>query len=66
MENGSQFATKVDLSEMETRLALRFEGRMDGLEQRIADRITEAIRDSETRMLQAFYSFAQTTQSHLR
>ena len=48
------------LKEMEQRLDQRFEGRMDVLEQRMTDRFTEAIRDSETRLLQAFYGYAET------
>jgi uncharacterized protein YceH (UPF0502 family) len=41
-------------------LEQRMEGRMDAREQRIMDRFTEALRETETRLLQAFYSFAET------
>jgi hypothetical protein len=47
---------KADMGALEQRI----EGRMDTLEQRVTDRFTESIHDSETRLLQAFYSFAET------
>jgi hypothetical protein len=62
-ENG--LATKEDLKALELSmdgkmkaLELRLEGRMDALEQRMTDRMIEAIRDTETKLLQAFYAFA--------
>jgi hypothetical protein len=51
---------KVDLGALEQRMDGRMEGRMDTLEHRLTDRFTEAIHDSETKLLQAFYSFAET------
>jgi outer membrane murein-binding lipoprotein Lpp len=54
-------ALKTDLVAMES----RFEGRMDAREQRIRDDVREAIHDSETRLLQAFYGFAETNNRRL-
>ena len=43
----------------------RFEGRMDAQEERLKDFLREAIRDSETRLLQAFYGYAQSADKHM-
>ncbi len=43
----------------------RFEGRMDTWEQRIIDRVGTMIRDTETRLLAAFYTYAQVTDKRL-
>jgi hypothetical protein len=51
------------LKELEERLTQRFEGRLDAFEERLVDRVAALIRDSETRLLQAFYSFTETNQS---
>ena len=48
MENGHEPATKADLS---------------ALEQRLTDVFAEAIHDSETRLLNAFYGFTQSIQA---
>jgi len=60
-------ALRVDLHDLRVELKAdmgalehRIEGRMDTLEQRMTDRFTDGIRESETRLLQAFYSFAET------
>ncbi|MBZ5611440.1 MAG: hypothetical protein LAP38_24520 [Acidobacteriia bacterium] len=65
MNNGHEPATKADLRALEQRmegkidaLEQRVEGKIDGSEQRVLDRVGEMIRDSETRLLQAFYSYA--------
>ena len=42
-------------------LEARFEGKLDAVEQRILDRVGELVHDSETRLLQAFYGFAEAT-----
>ena len=42
-------------------LEQRFDGKLDAVEQRILDRVGEMIRVSETRLLQAFYGFAEAT-----
>jgi|SRR5579859_6316215 hypothetical protein len=46
-------------------LESRFDGKLDTLEQRMLDRMGGLIHDSETRLLQAFYSFAETNQKRL-
>jgi hypothetical protein len=46
-DNGHEPATKADLA---------------ALEQRLTESLTEAIRDSETRLLKAFYGFTETVQ----
>ncbi len=63
MDLQNQPATKADILELRAdmgALEQRIEGRMDTLGQRVTGRFTESIRDSETRLLQAFYSFAET------
>ena len=49
MKNGNQAATKQDLAE---------------LEQRLTERFQEAIHDSETRLLKAFYGYMESAQKH--
>ena len=58
-------ATKADLLAVEARLESRFDGKLDTLEQRLLDRMGQMIRDTQTRMLQAFYSFAETNSKRL-
>lgn len=69
-------ALKSDLLALESRmesrmdaklsaLESRFDGKLDTLEQRMLDRMGGLIHDSETRLLQAFYSFAETNQKRL-
>jgi hypothetical protein len=64
--NGNDPATKADLQALEQRLEekmgaveQRFEGKLDATEQRLRDHVGEVVRDSETRLLQAFYSYAE-------
>jgi hypothetical protein len=70
MENSSQPATKADLAELRIEfraelkdglesLEQRMEGRFDTREQRMMDRTQEMIRDSETRILRAIYSYME-------
>ena len=65
MDNGDQPVTKSELrqalQDLETRLESRFTGRMDTLEQRLTDRIVETVRETETKLLQAFYGYAEAT-----
>jgi hypothetical protein len=65
-------ALKSDLLVLESRfdaklsaLESRFDGKLDTLEQRMLDRMGGLIHDSETRLLQAFYSFAETNNKRL-
>jgi len=46
---------KADMADLETRMTAHLEGRMDAQEQRIIERMTGMIQDTETRLLQAFY-----------
>jgi hypothetical protein len=52
MESGNQTATKQDLAEVRTEL----KAEMKAME----DRMIEAIRDSQTELLMAFYSFTES------
>lgn len=60
MENQDRPATKADLTAMKAELKALFEGKIDAAEERILDRVTGVVRDAETRMLQAFYGYAET------
>jgi hypothetical protein len=51
MDNGHEPATKADLA---------------ALEQRLTDAFTEAIRDSETHLLKAFYGFTESVQARFK
>ena len=44
----------------------RFQGRLDTVEMRLRDYVVLAIRETETHMLQAFYSYAEASDKHLR
>lgn len=62
-------ALKQELGGLETKLSNRFAGRMDAMEQRLNDhfdrRLDEKMRDLETRLLNAFYGFAETNNRKL-
>lgn len=51
MDNGHEPATKADLA---------------ALERRITESLTEAIRDSETHLLKAFYGFTESVQARFK
>jgi hypothetical protein len=55
MESQSELVTKSDLKAALAAQDHRFEGRMDVLEQRLIDKFTDALRDTETKILQAFF-----------
>ena len=55
MDNGHEPATKADLAELGERLT-----------ERLTELFTEAIHDSETRLLKAFYGFAETVQTRFQ
>jgi len=59
MENGT--VTKADLRDAIRDLEFRIDGRMDAHEQRIIEHVRSFIHDSETRLLQAFYGYAEAT-----
>jgi hypothetical protein len=62
MDNGHEPATKADLVALEQRLT----GDLTSLEQRITEAFTEAVRDSETRLLKAFYGFTESVQARFK
>jgi hypothetical protein len=57
----SEPATKADLQDLKEQI----QGRMDVQEQRIIEQVGTLIRDSETRLLQAFYGYAEATNKRL-
>src|SRR5271157_2949721 len=76
MDNGNAPATKKDLQDLESRLDSRFDGRLNDLEsrlegkrdaseQRVLDKVGELIHDAETRLLGAFYTFAESNQKRV-
>jgi hypothetical protein len=81
MAQTSEYITRAELREeleaLEQRieaklnaLEQRTEGRMDAQEQRlkdfVRDFVTEANHNMETRLLQAFYGFAESANSHFK
>ena len=46
-------------------LEQRLDGKLDTVEQRLLDRMGEMIHDRETRLLQAFYGYAETNNKRL-
>ena len=65
MESQSELVTKSDLKAALAAQDHRFEGRMDVLEQRLTERFTQGLRDTETKLLQAFYAFAESNNTRL-
>jgi len=65
MDSQSELVTKSDLKAALAAQDQRFEGRMDVLEERLTDRFTAALRDTETKLLQAFYGFAEANNKRL-
>jgi hypothetical protein len=77
MDNGHEPATKADLVALEqhltgdlTALEQRLTGDLAALEQRLTqsltETLTEAVRDSETRLLKAFYGFTESVQARFK
>jgi hypothetical protein len=72
MNDSNAPATKGDLQVLKGEIGAelkaldqRWEGKMDVREQRMLDRVGSMIHDSETRLLQAFYGFAEATNKRL-
>jgi hypothetical protein len=65
MQPKDQPVTKSEMDASLRALEERFEGRLDALEQRLTDRIVEAMRETETKLLQAFYAFAEANNKRL-
>jgi hypothetical protein len=59
MDSDNQPVTQGVMKAALDALEQRIDGRMDTLEQRLRDHTAETVRESETRLLQAFYSFAE-------
>jgi hypothetical protein len=59
MDSQSDLVTKSDLKAALAAQDQRFEGRMDVLEQRLTDRFSQGLRDTETKLLQAFRVFVE-------
>jgi chromosome segregation ATPase len=62
-----------NLTAMEQRLGARidaqeqkFEGRMDVRDERMREFMSQLVHDSETKLLQAFYGYAESTERHLK
>lgn len=74
MEKTSDLVTKAELraelTALEERMVQRFEGRMDAQEQRLKDFVSatvgEVVHNTETRLLQAFYGYAESTNQHFK
>jgi len=60
MDNGRQPATKQDLSNLKKELQEATKHDLGSLE----EKLLEAIHDSETRLLKAFYAYAEAAQKH--
>ena len=56
-ENGR--ITKKDLAEMEARLEGRLDARLNQMESRLVDELTELIRDVETKLLTSFHGYGK-------
>jgi len=65
MENNGQAVTPDQLKAELHNLEQRLEGKLDASEQRVVDRVSEIVRDSETRILKAFYGFAESSQKRM-
>ena len=61
MENGKEPATKADLNALREELLEAIQESKSGLR----EELLEAIHDTETKLLRAFYNFAETNQKRL-
>ena len=69
MENGGQPATKQDIAELRSELQSEIRQNSDQLRsefQHRFDDLKESLRDVQTELLRAFYSFAQSTEVKLK
>jgi len=74
-ENGNAPATKSDLNDLEARLIGRIDGKIEQVDGKIEqlrsemnhiyNDIVERMSDGETRLLKAFYDFAQSNQMRM-
>ena len=61
MENGNEPATKRDLQNVKDELRQAIQTANNGLR----DELIEVVRDSETRLLQAFYGFVESNNQRI-
>jgi ABC-type phosphate transport system auxiliary subunit len=69
MENGGQPATKQDIAELRSELQSEIRQNSDQLRSEFQhgfDDLKESLRDMQTELLRAFYSFAQSTEVKLK
>jgi hypothetical protein len=65
MESNGQAVTHDQLrAELHT-LEQRIEGKLDASEQRMLDKVSDIVRDAETRILQAFYGFTESSKKRM-
>jgi uncharacterized coiled-coil protein SlyX len=60
MDNGNEPATKQDIAQIRIEMKA-MDGRMKAME----DRLIEALRDSQTELLKAFYSFTESNRQRV-
>jgi hypothetical protein len=63
MDNGQKPATKQDVADLEKRIKQDVADLETRLDKRFAE-IKEFVQDTETKLLTAFYSFAEADQKH--
>jgi len=65
MENGQEPATKADLNSLRDELLEAIRGAILESQRSLREEFLEAIHDTETKLLRAFYNFAETNQKRL-
>jgi hypothetical protein len=67
VDNGNEPATKQDIAEIRIEMKAtgdRLDDRMKGMKA-MEDRLIEALRDSQTELLKAFYSFTESNRQRV-
>ena len=65
MESNGQAVTHDQLRAELHNLEQRIEGKLDASEQRMLDKVSDIVRDAETRILQAFYGFTESSKRRM-
>ena len=65
MESNGQAVTHDQLRAELHNLEQRIEGKLDASEQRMLDKVSDIVRDAETRILQAFYGFTESSKKRM-
>jgi len=65
MDNGKEPATKADLNALRDELLEAIREAIHESQRTLREEFLEAIHDTETRLLRAFYDFAETNQKRL-